>query len=414
MSSATTENCEQKTTHSDSLVEMYTEEYKDIFSGTFTWRVEHFSKLQSKHYSDVFIIGGFKWRILMYPKGCRRDGYLAIYLNVADASTLPSGWSICAQFTFTVVNQLNRNKSKTLEFQKENKFKEEVTTLGYTFVTLPSSKLHDCTEGYLVNDTCIIEVKVYVVEAQIDEDENEEGSSSLVKSTKHSLSANSMQVPDSSVALNSKAHCEQLLPSNDKPSSLQICSNNSTDSPTGPRVVKLPEREKLPYTTPACELIDFKGLGWIEKAFVPLLEEVCSGHPSLIECQQKRSLKFIECAFTALGRVLHFLKTTKSRDMTSKDSCDHLQLLWEELEIFRFDLSWLEPYVQSALCMKKFEEMTGRVKRLREDVDALEIKLRRRRTELVEAEVDLDRVAESDLVNLKEIDMDRELGYGGH
>lgn len=50
----------------------------------------------------------------MYPKGCRGDGYLAIYLNVADASTLPSGWSICAQFTFTVVNQLNRNKSKTL------------------------------------------------------------------------------------------------------------------------------------------------------------------------------------------------------------------------------------------------------------------------------------------------------------
>ncbi|KAB2627273.1 hypothetical protein D8674_020891 [Pyrus ussuriensis x Pyrus communis] len=393
MSSATTENCEQKTTHSDSLVEMYTEEYKDIFSGTFTWRVEHFSKLQSKHYSDVFIIGGFKWRILMYPRGCRGDGYLAIYLYVADASTLPSGWSICAQFMFTVVNQLNRNKSKTLEFHKDNEFKEEVTTLGYRFVTLSFSKLHDCTEGYLVNDTCIIEVKVYVLEAEIDEDENEEGSSSLVKSTEHSL-----------IAPNSEAHCEQLLPSNDKPSSLQICSNNSTDSPTGPRVVKLPEKEKLPYTTPASNLIDFKGLGWIEKAFVPLLEE----------CQQKRSRKFTECAFTALGRVLPFLKTAKSKDMTSEDSCDHLELLWEELEIFRFDLSWLKSYVQSALCMKKFEEMTWRVKRLREDVDALEIKLRRRRTELIEAEVDLDRVAESDLVNLREIDMDRELGYGGH
>jgi hypothetical protein len=61
--------------------------------------------------------------------------------------------------------------------------------------------------------------------------------------------------------------------------------------------------------------MDFKGLGQIEKTFAPLLDEACSLHPSLIECQQKRSRKFREWAFMALGRVLYFLKTSKVRDM---------------------------------------------------------------------------------------------------
>ena len=61
------------------------------------------------------------------------------------------------------------------------------------------------------------------------------------------------------------------------------------------------------------ELMEFKGLGKIEKDFVLLLEQVCSKHPTLIESQRKinRSQRFTECSFTALGRVLHFLKTTK-------------------------------------------------------------------------------------------------------
>ena len=58
---------------------------------------------------------------------------------------------------------------------------------------------------------------------------------------------------------------------------------------------------------------DFRGLGKIEKDFIQLLEEVCSKHPTLIESQVKRyrSQRFSEWSFTALGRVLHFLKTKK-------------------------------------------------------------------------------------------------------
>src|ERR1044072_9305726 len=43
--------------------------------------------------------------------------------------------------------------------------------------------------------------------------------------------------------------------------------------------------------------VDFKSFGKVEEDFVPLLEEVCSLHPSLIDCQEKRSRKFREWAF---------------------------------------------------------------------------------------------------------------------
>ena len=55
--------------------------------------------------------------MVVYPKGSsgnpgKHD--LSIYLNVADATALSSGWSRYAQFTLTVVNQLDSDKSITV------------------------------------------------------------------------------------------------------------------------------------------------------------------------------------------------------------------------------------------------------------------------------------------------------------
>ncbi|KAL6130199.1 hypothetical protein ACLB2K_068580 [Fragaria x ananassa] len=145
------------------------------------------------------------------------------------------------------------------------------------------------------------------------------------------------------------------------------------------------------------ELMDFRGLGKIELAFLPLLEEVCLLHPSLIKSQQRRSRTFVECAFTTLGRLLHFLKTTKVKDL-NQDGYERLQLLWEELETFKFDLAWLQPHVQSVFGMKN---MTGRVDRMREDVNILENEIKSWRAMLAAAEVDLER-AKEDLVRAEQ------------
>ncbi|CAB4268512.1 unnamed protein product [Prunus armeniaca] len=316
-------------TTESSVGRMEEEEEEDLVSGTFTWRIDNFSTLnKQKHYSDDFVVGGYKWRILIFPKGNNVD-YLSVYLDVADASTLPSGSTRYAKFRLTLVNQVDSKKSITKDTDTEHEF--VANDWGFTsFILL--SELCDHDKGYLVNDFCVVEAEVSV--------------------------CNGIKILE--------------------------------DQETG-------------------ELIDFRGLGRVEKTFVPFLEEVCSSYPSLLECHKKRSRTFIQCAFTALGRLLRFLKTTKAKDMT-RGACKCLQLLWEELETFKFDLVWLEPHVQSVLVMKR---RAGKVDRLREDVEILENEIKRRRDILAAAEVDLE-VAKRDLAKAEEefkIDMDTELGY---
>ena len=37
---------------------------EDVVSGTFTWKIDQFSNKKSiEYYSDVFVIGGFKWYV---------------------------------------------------------------------------------------------------------------------------------------------------------------------------------------------------------------------------------------------------------------------------------------------------------------------------------------------------------------
>ncbi|PRQ55945.1 putative ubiquitinyl hydrolase 1 [Rosa chinensis] len=93
---------------------MMENEENDLASGTFTWKIDKFSKLNAdKCYSEVFVIGGFKWRVSLYPKGYIVRHSISMYLEVADSSKLPSGWTRYAKFSFTLVNQLDRILSKT-------------------------------------------------------------------------------------------------------------------------------------------------------------------------------------------------------------------------------------------------------------------------------------------------------------
>ena len=100
-------------------------------------------------------------------------------------------------------------------------------------------ELNDSSSGFMVNDTCIIEVQILVSkseqENQVDQQVN------------------------------------------------KIDDNHDIDKPIKHTDIFLP---KETFPTSFGELVDFQGLGKIEQAFVPLLEEVFSRHPSLIDCQQ--------------------------------------------------------------------------------------------------------------------------------
>nr|GEV65643.1 reverse transcriptase domain-containing protein [Tanacetum cinerariifolium] len=70
----------------------------DSPSARFTWTIKNFSRLTGKKlYSD---------RVLIFPKGNNLD-HLSMYLDVADPTALPYGWSRYAQFNLAVVNQIH-------------------------------------------------------------------------------------------------------------------------------------------------------------------------------------------------------------------------------------------------------------------------------------------------------------------
>ncbi|KAM7262252.1 hypothetical protein ACFE04_021329 [Oxalis oulophora] len=116
----------------------------------FTWTIEKFSRLNAnKKYSEVFTAGGYKWRVLIFPKGNNKD-YLSVYLDVPDLATLPYGWSRHAKF----------------DIENEHEFNVKESDWGFTsFMHL--SDLNDTTKGYLVNDTLTVEAEVEVVVGKI-------------------------------------------------------------------------------------------------------------------------------------------------------------------------------------------------------------------------------------------------------
>ncbi|XP_060169981.1 ubiquitin C-terminal hydrolase 13-like isoform X3 [Lycium barbarum] len=132
---------------------------EDPQTSRFTWKIENFSRLNVKKlYSDTFVVGGYKWRILTFPKGNNVD-YLSMYLDVADAASLPYGWSRYAQFSLTIVNQIHNKYSIRKETQHQ--FNARESDWGFTSF-MPLGELYDPNRGYLVDGTCVVEAEVAV------------------------------------------------------------------------------------------------------------------------------------------------------------------------------------------------------------------------------------------------------------
>ncbi|XP_031383531.1 MATH domain and coiled-coil domain-containing protein At3g58410-like [Punica granatum] len=127
----------------------------------FAWRIQRFSRLtERKYYSDDFTAGGCKWRLLVFPKGNNADS-VSIYLDVPDASTLPSGWRREAQFSLIMVNQNQRSSSTRRETR--HTFTAREADWGFTSFK-PLAELHTHMNGFLLNDTLIVEAEVDVLD----------------------------------------------------------------------------------------------------------------------------------------------------------------------------------------------------------------------------------------------------------
>ena len=134
--------------------------------GTCTWTIYNFSKLkvdeEGESYSDIFSIGGHQWELFVYPKGVRSGKGKSVSLGLQladDTDQLPEGWQVTVDSTFSVICQHNSDKSHKEE--GVDIFDALHKAWGWDEL-IPLEDFHDAANGFLANDTLIIEAEMEV------------------------------------------------------------------------------------------------------------------------------------------------------------------------------------------------------------------------------------------------------------
>ncbi|VVB03117.1 unnamed protein product [Arabis nemorensis] len=126
---------------------------------SFTWMIDNFSERKSPMRSTLFSSGGYEWYVLLHPKGEDVNGYLSLYLCVANPKSLQPGWKRRVNMRFVISNQSGKEIHRTSEGSEL--FRAEIPGWGFR-KAMRLSKLQD--KELLENNTLMIEVYTNVTE----------------------------------------------------------------------------------------------------------------------------------------------------------------------------------------------------------------------------------------------------------
>ncbi|KAM0898718.1 hypothetical protein ACQ4PT_021776 [Festuca glaucescens] len=138
---------------------------KGFIEGTYTWTINNFSELYSKHFvrSPTFEVGGLKWYIGMYPRGNKfSTDSLSLFLYVDASKNLPHEFKNVAVMTLSILDQKNgKHLTRTAGLW--------VCTYGWGWSDfLGLKKLKDPSGGYLVGSNCVIKADITIVGSSTD------------------------------------------------------------------------------------------------------------------------------------------------------------------------------------------------------------------------------------------------------
>ncbi|KAM0908720.1 hypothetical protein ACQ4PT_015296 [Festuca glaucescens] len=117
-----------------------------------TWTIDDLSNVSKKLYSDIFIVGGCKWRVLIFPKGNNVE-FLSLYLDAVDLTEFPYGWS--AKFSLSVVNQIQNKYTVRKDIELDVKGCKDIYASFDKYVETDHLEEYDAGKhGSQVNDRC--------------------------------------------------------------------------------------------------------------------------------------------------------------------------------------------------------------------------------------------------------------------
>ncbi|KAL5857125.1 hypothetical protein ACOSQ3_004583 [Xanthoceras sorbifolium] len=135
---------------------------KELDERTYTWSITNFSKSEKSQYSGDFRIGGRKWKLKFYPKGnkSQKGKSLSLYLWLADWESVEPKRKVYAKYKLRV---LDHSEVNTIE-KPASKWFDSKTGQGYHDF-IPLDDIYELSNGYLKNDTLILEVEFDVISA---------------------------------------------------------------------------------------------------------------------------------------------------------------------------------------------------------------------------------------------------------
>ncbi|XP_048137889.1 uncharacterized protein LOC115756269 [Rhodamnia argentea] len=144
-----------------------TTEYTDVSPAHYVLKIESFSLFSDNgidmYETNDFESGGHKWRLILYPNGDESrdgEGYVSIYLAVSETSPLNVGSDVNAIVRFFVFDQIR--DTYLVKRGSTTRFRAMRSKWGIPrFVPLETFK--DRTNGYLIDDTSIFGVEVFVI-----------------------------------------------------------------------------------------------------------------------------------------------------------------------------------------------------------------------------------------------------------
>ncbi|KAF9596191.1 hypothetical protein IFM89_007509, partial [Coptis chinensis] len=142
---------------------------RDAPPAHYTFKIQSFSSLlkhsSDKYESNVFESGGYKWKLLLYPRGdesVNAKDHISLYLVIAETDSLPSGWEVNATFKLILFDQI---KDKYLAVEDNGRmarrFHVRKTEWGFSQL-VPLVTFNDPSNGYLVNNTCVFGAEIFV------------------------------------------------------------------------------------------------------------------------------------------------------------------------------------------------------------------------------------------------------------
>ncbi|XP_060200531.1 MATH domain and coiled-coil domain-containing protein At3g58250-like [Lycium barbarum] len=125
-------------------------------------KISKLTKVKNTVHSEEFTVGGYKWKLCLYPTGdVRHNGQsISIFLESVDAKGFDFQKRVQARFSISVKDQSSGAQSKSLD--SSHWFSAAVAGWGWS-AFMPLSEFKNPKKGYLVEDCCIVEADVSVI-----------------------------------------------------------------------------------------------------------------------------------------------------------------------------------------------------------------------------------------------------------